>query len=567
MPAIATKFVCSLRLANVKNGAMINFCPVSIGEICFLISFYVAAFYNLGNVLLTNPSATGLLYFLGCFFPIMNLWHEKLWYDSRFVYGDDIYHKIFEVIVLAALATSISYISPTEKMSDPSSYVEMFGFSISITFCAFLNIVRSIECYFWGRGQRKIIEAASLRDLRWKLMLCAFYVSASITSGIAYFNNKDSSYEGSVVEISDGNETASEEHNRIMAAIESGKANVDPCDKSGTTDVPILLLLLGYIFNELYIFVYIRFCIPKNGEHKNSTIPMNIDFVIHRHGEWIMLVLGESVLSLLIVDGFARGFFMVFYCGIVTVVLLQYLHFRSQPHHPDSHALRRHKDAGATYVILFAWYSAALIVVGASYKMFLYESSIDYDAHRRLGWFSFLPPDNWHEGIRDLAADAGSSCGPYGEERKENTAYLYCGAMAIVFFCMDTIVLCHVGLRKEVSRCQFKDAVCTVTGKRSKNYNYKGIVVVTFRCAITIFMATLSLWMSDPEYLAEIGLAAVVAQLINRFLGDIFFPDDGHFGDHHHHQKEGLDDEDDEYDEEYKWPNVTHPQATENHDA
>jgi hypothetical protein len=294
-----------------------------------------------------------------------------------------------------------------------------------------------------------------------------------------------------------------------------------------------------------------------------STIPMNVDFSIHRHGEWTMLVLGESVLSLLIVDGFARDFYMIFYSGVVTVVLLQYLHFRSQPHNPDSHAMRRHKNAGILYAVLFAWYSAALLIVGVSYKLFLYESGTDYDTNRKLS--AFLPPsdvDN-EKTARDLAAivsgSSSKSCVPYGDERKENNAHLFCGAMAVVFFCMDTIVLSHVGIKKEVSRCKFKDRVCTTTGKHTTQYNYKGIVLVTFRCSITIFMATLSQWISDPQYLAQIGLAAVVCQLINRFLGDIFFPDAGHFGAVHHH--EGMDEED-EYDEEYKWPNVTHPQSS-----
>jgi hypothetical protein len=284
---------------------------------------------------------------------------------------------------------------------------------------------------------------------------------------------------------------------------------------------------------------------------------MNIDFSIHRHGEWTMLVLGESVLSLLIVDGFARDFYVIFYSGVVTVVLLQYLHFRSQPHNPESHAMRRHKNAGTLYGVLFCWYSAALLIVGVSYKLFLYESGTDYGTYRKL---AFLPPsDSDKKGIRELAtAAAASSCVPFGDERKKNNAHLFCGAMAVVFFCMDTIVLSHVGIKREVSRCKFKDKVCAATGKRSKHYNIKGIILVVFRCCITVFMATLSQWITDPKPLAVIGLAAVVGQLINRFLGDFFFPECGHFGDVQHHQ-EGMDEED-EYDEEYKWPNITHPQ-------
>jgi hypothetical protein len=170
---------------------------------------------------------------------------------------------------------------------------------------------------------------------------------------------------------------------------------------------------------------------------------------------------------------------------------------------------------------------------------------------------SFLPSNR---GL--AAATTTSSCGPTGYEKEKNIAHLFCGAMAIVFFCMDTIVLAHVGIKKEVGKCQLIDGVCSVLGKSgAKHFNHKGIILVVCRCAITVFMATLSQWVTDPKDLALIGLAAVVCQLINRFLGDFFFPEDEHYGHHNHHHQEGMDDE---YDEEYKWPNVTHAQAIEN---
>ena len=58
-------------------------------------------------------------------------------------------------------------------------------------------------------------------------------------------------------------------------------------------------------------------------------------------------MLGESILSLLIVEVTGqKECYVTFYCGILSVVLLQYMHFRSQPHDPDHHAMRRTKEAG-----------------------------------------------------------------------------------------------------------------------------------------------------------------------------------------------------------------------------
>lgn len=44
-------------------------------------------------------------------------------------------------------------------------------------------------------------------------------------------------------------------------------------------------------------------------------------------------------------------YYTTFFCGILTVIALQYLHYRSQPHDPSLHAMRRNKDAGIWWVI------------------------------------------------------------------------------------------------------------------------------------------------------------------------------------------------------------------------
>ena len=89
---------------------------------------------------------------------------------------------------------------------------------------------------------------------------------------------------------------------------------------------------------------------------------MNINFCIHRYGEWTMLMLGESIMSLLIVDVPKEDgdYFATFYCGLLTVILLQVLHFRSQPHLADQHATRRDKTAGVWWNVFQYIYSMAL---------------------------------------------------------------------------------------------------------------------------------------------------------------------------------------------------------------
>jgi hypothetical protein len=76
---------------------------------------------------------------------------------------------------------------------------------------------------------------------------------------------------------------------------------------------------------------------------------MNINYTIHRYGEWIMLMLGESVLSLMIVDlSGSNDYVVTFYAGIISVILLEYLHFRSQPHDPDVSTTKTNRSYACT---------------------------------------------------------------------------------------------------------------------------------------------------------------------------------------------------------------------------
>ena len=253
-----------------------------------------------------------------------------------------------------------------------------------------------------------------------------------------------------------------------------------------------------------------------------------------------MLVLGETVLSLLIVDGDNGHYRTIFYTGIITVVVLQLLHFRSQPYDSNAHAMRRHKNAGVLYYQTFMFYCAALIAVGASYKLLLYASA---DDRRRL-----LSVDKGSK--RWLAGGGGDSgCGPSGEEREQMVAHLFSWAMTIAFVCLDVMILAHVGLKKNVDRCKVSEVVCETTGTKKAHYKLNAMLFAVLpRGIITIFIATLSQWQKNPSTIAILGLVAVVCQLIIRFLGTVLLPNDGRYGHGHNHHG-GIDDDDDSIDD------------------
>jgi len=249
---------------------------------------------------------------------------------------------------------------------------------------------------------------------------------------------------------------------------------------------------------------------------------MNIEFAIHRNGEWTMLMLGESIFSLLIVDvpNENNDFFATFYCGILTVILLQYLHFRSQPHDPDRHAMRRSKNAAMGLTFLNHVYSFALVTLGAAFTFFL---------------TAFAEED---EGRR-LALVSASGLDP--ESRQERGAHLFSGSLAIIFFCLDVINFLHLGMEESRGRC-----VC----KTSKRKNVKGIILVVVRLGVLAFTATLSQWESEPENLAVIGVICVLVQLLLRKLGAKYLT---------HSQVHTLEGK--QHGDDAQWPNVTRAQA------
>lgn len=250
-----------------------------------------------------------------------------------------------------------------------------------------------------------------------------------------------------------------------------------------------------------------------------------------------MLMLGESILSLLIVDApEGSDYYTTFYAAILTVILLQYLHFRSQPHHADDHAIRRNKNAAMLWRGMFVVYSAALVCVGVSYKLFMYEFTYQ-DEERRL-----FEEDWWGDALetmRLLAGDGDSSLSP--EQRRQSSANVFCISMAIMWFCQDTLLFLHSGFHKMQGRCYCE---------HSHKVKVKAAVLLTLRAGLLVFIVTLSQYETDPEHLTLYGLAGVIAQLVLRVVGNVVFLEHG--------EESSAKETQDIDPEESKWPNVTH---------
>ena len=280
-------------------------------------------------------------------------------------------------------------------------------------------------------------------------------------------------------------------------------------------------------------------------------------------------MLGESILSLLIVDAPpSNEFFATFYCSVLTVILLQILHFWSQPHSANHHALRRHKNAGAFWFVLQHIYSLFLVTLGAAFTFFLLEFSnfgqeidpYDADAKRQLD----------EHGIRWLAGEEASQYD--ADYLRKKGASMFSASLAVIFFSLDSMTLLHLGIKESQGRC-----MC----EKTKRKNYRGFLLLVLRVGLMVFAGTLTLWTNEPETLSFVGVLCVLAQLGLRKLGETYLshrnihdlqvpPDEGQ-------QVETVVDQspEDEMDlpvaekdeslGEAQWPNVT--QARAKHDG
>jgi Bacterial low temperature requirement A protein (LtrA) len=233
---------------------------VNYGDLFFDL-FFVGAAYNTGNVLVEEPSYRGLLYFLAMFFPMMGLWLEKSFYDSRFVVvEEDVFHRIFELAVLVALAAAVLHIRPVDIMSNGKENVDTFAFCLSVFIGQALNEWRYLEVYFFGIGQTVIKEEAKRH---WKMGAIYFItvLIATVLAGIEHYGSRSEEEETKQYE---SQADAYDYDTRNLAGSTASSYTTSHAEY----DLPVYLILAAYVLRWLHMAVDIMFFFPSGGKHK-----------------------------------------------------------------------------------------------------------------------------------------------------------------------------------------------------------------------------------------------------------------------------------------------------------
>ena len=235
-----------------------------------------------------------------------------------------------------------------------------------------------------------------------------------------------------------------------------------------------------------------------------------------------MLLLGESILSILITTtSDSLEYHVTFFAGIISIIVLQYSHYKYQAHSSNEHSFRRSLRAGAVFYVIMIIYCFALIALGTAYKMFLYEYSYaEVKKNNKLRHLVTLMSRN----LAEVDTDFGTV------SRKQRVADLFCVSMSTTWVCLEGMWICHNGTKKYFSFLKTK----------------QGVFVGFLRAGLIILMATISQYTINPEDVALIGLVLLLAEVLVNVCADYFWTKNFELtGDEDH------------------WPNVTEPATTE----
>ena len=190
-----------------------------------------------------------------------------MWFTSRVVIHDDVYHRMYEFGALIVLGSAVLHIRPVDILSDLKSNRDMFGLSLAFSISGIVGWGRSIEVYFKGMGQ-PAMKSAMRRDVLWFMPSVLCFFAATFLAGLESFGSQESystSYptgDDHVDETDYGNSTAEEDHRLLAAAAE--QLSSYEVDKN---DVPAYLLVAG---SMLYIgsLALMVLMLPGGGKHK-----------------------------------------------------------------------------------------------------------------------------------------------------------------------------------------------------------------------------------------------------------------------------------------------------------
>lgn len=144
----------------------------------------------------------------------------------------------------------------------------MFVFCLCLVLEDCLEIVRCLDEYFFGVGQRVAIKASAGFGVMNSFFTLAFHVPAMMVAALEFFPRSHSDYGSARRQLAgeDNYDTSSTGEKDDSSYSKYGK------DEASTTNVPIQLILVGGWFLLVSLAIRVIFFFPKNGKHKEKYV-------------------------------------------------------------------------------------------------------------------------------------------------------------------------------------------------------------------------------------------------------------------------------------------------------
>jgi len=293
---------------------------------------YVGAAFKLGHMVGdsiddgTLPQAMGL--FIALFLVFQFTWTAKMAYDARFK-SDDYVHRMVQVTLGCIVSFAATCVTTFEDLNNPALSNTL---TISVSFLVY-HVVESLHAW-----ELVLSGDAHLRrtgyGILWQDVYPALIFVASIVSAVYG---------------------------------------------------PLWLTALFWGLNGISWLLVILIRQNFRMLTRENTVPMHINWAIHRYNDFLLLMIGEGVISIIIVDfaptveyisTFILCYFLV---GNITLIL-----FATGAETDDSHALRRSSNRAMGFILLTGIQGMSLITVGVGFRLIL--TSLD-STSVELVWF------------------------------------------------------------------------------------------------------------------------------------------------------------------------------------
>ncbi len=280
----------------------------------------------------------------------------QTFYQSRYV-TNDYFHRILDIVRYFCVGFAIYNITPLHLYSDPLSS-NMMEFTLAMFVELMIAMGLCLELYYKGLGDRVSIQNHTLDDFKFRnAALFVFYLAAFIIAAINFAQaRKEVPDANDIVEaetvdsqaVEDLHHEATIEHgmgesggHRLLNSSSSHEEVYVVVDRAkwDIYDLPMTLTTVAYFLR--FFMTSMRFFLrDMKGDIRRWYIPTNIDYLIHRYGEFVMLMIGEGVLSLLIIETIETpSYYDVVEFGLLTMIFIHVLKSESEPQHSSKHAM------------------------------------------------------------------------------------------------------------------------------------------------------------------------------------------------------------------------------------